>query len=48
MFAPTDDAITALVTALDITAEDLLALPNLADILTYHVVGDLRFEHRPQ
>ena len=39
VFAPTDDAITALVTALDITAEDLLALPNLADILTYHVVG---------
>ncbi len=39
VFAPTDDAITALVTALEITAEDLLALPNLAGILTYHVVG---------
>ena len=39
VFAPTDDAITALVTALDITAEDLLALPNLAEILQYHVVG---------
>ena len=39
VFAPTDDAITALVTALEITAEDLLALPNLAGILTYHAVG---------
>ena len=39
VFAPTDDAITALVTELGITAEDLLALDNLADILTYHVVG---------
>ena len=39
VFAPTDDAIGALVTALEITAEDLLALPNLAEILQYHVVG---------
>ena len=39
VFAPTDDAIGALVEALEITAEDLLALPNLAEILTYHVVG---------
>ena len=39
VFAPTDAAITALVTALDITADELLALPNLADILTYHVLG---------
>ena len=39
VFAPTDDAITALVTELGITADDLLALENLADILTYHVVG---------
>jgi len=39
VFAPTDDAITALVTELGITADDLLALEGLADILTYHVVG---------
>ena len=39
MFAPTDAAITALVEALEITAEDLLALPNLGDILQYHVVA---------
>ena len=39
VFAPTDDAIGALVETLEITAEDLLALPNLAEILTYHVVG---------
>jgi uncharacterized surface protein with fasciclin (FAS1) repeats len=39
VFAPTDDAITALVTELGITADDLLALENLAEILTYHVVG---------
>jgi uncharacterized surface protein with fasciclin (FAS1) repeats len=38
VFAPTDDAITNLVTALGITAEELLALPNLGEILQYHVV----------
>ena len=39
VFAPTDAAFTALVTALDITADDLLAMENLADILQYHVLG---------
>ena len=39
VFAPTDDAIGALVAALEITAEDLLALENLGEILTYHVVA---------
>ncbi|MDA9864318.1 fasciclin domain-containing protein, partial [Flavobacteriales bacterium] len=39
LFAPTDDAVTALVTELGITAEDLLELDGLADILLYHVVG---------
>ena len=39
VFAPTDDAFAALAFALDATAEDLLALPELADILLYHVVG---------
>ena len=34
---PTDAAIVALTEALDITADDLLALPNLGDILQYHV-----------
>ena len=39
VFAPTDEAVVALTEALDITAEELLALPNLGDILSYHVVG---------
>ena len=39
VFAPTDAAITALIEALEITAEDLLALPNLGEILQYHVVA---------
>ncbi len=39
VFAPTDAAVVALTEALEITADDLLALPNLADILKYHVVG---------
>ena len=39
VFAPTDEAIVALTEALEITAEELLALPNLGDILQYHVVG---------
>ena len=39
VLAPTDAAITALIEALEITAEDLLALPNLGDILQYHVVA---------
>ena len=39
VFAPTDSAITVLVEALEITAEDLLALPNLSEILKYHVVA---------
>lgn len=40
VFAPTDAAVVALTEALEITAEDLLALPNLTDILLYHAVGD--------
>ncbi len=39
VFAPTDDAFIALAGALGVSAEDLLALPELADILLYHVVG---------
>ena len=39
VFAPTDAAITALIEALEITAEDLLVLPNLGEILQYHVVA---------
>ena len=39
MFAPTDDAFLTLAGALGATAEDLLALPELTDILLYHVVG---------
>jgi uncharacterized surface protein with fasciclin (FAS1) repeats len=43
VFAPTDDAIVALTEALGITAEDLLALPNLGEILQYHVVAGEAF-----
>ena len=39
VFAPTDDAFLALAEALNASAEDLLALPELADILLYHVIG---------
>lgn len=39
VFAPTDDAFAALLETLDITAEELLANPDLADILLYHVVA---------
>jgi uncharacterized surface protein with fasciclin (FAS1) repeats len=39
VFAPTDDAFTAALTALGITAGDLLASPDLVDILLYHVVA---------
>ncbi|MDZ8119316.1 fasciclin domain-containing protein [Pontiella agarivorans] len=38
VFAPTDDAFAALLTALDITAEELLENPDLGNILLYHVV----------
>jgi transforming growth factor-beta-induced protein len=39
VFAPTDAAFTELLTTLDITAGDLLAHPQLADVLLYHVVS---------
>jgi len=39
VFAPTDAAFNDLLTDLGITAGDLLASPNLEDILLYHVVG---------
>ena len=39
VFAPTDEAFAALATALETDVAGLLALPNLADILTYHVLG---------
>lgn len=38
VFAPTNDAFAALLEELDITAEELLAQPDLANVLTYHVV----------
>jgi uncharacterized surface protein with fasciclin (FAS1) repeats len=38
VFAPTDDAFAAALEALDLTAEELLASPDLGGILTYHVV----------
>lgn len=39
VFAPTDQAFSDLATALGTDVNGLLALPNLADILTYHVLG---------
>jgi len=39
VFAPSNDAFDALAADLDVTLTDILALPNLADILLYHVVG---------
>ena len=39
VFAPTDQAFVDLATALNTDVNGLLALPNLADILTYHVIG---------
>jgi len=44
VFAPTDAAFTAALTALGITAADLLASPNLADILLYHVIADAEID----
>ena len=38
VFAPTDQAFTDLANDLGVTLNDILALPNLADILLYHVV----------
>lgn len=39
VFAPDDAAFTALATALGTDINGLLALPNLDDILLYHVLG---------
>ena len=39
VFAPSDDAFAAALDSLGLTADELLASPDLADILTYHVVA---------
>eukprot|EP00931_Biecheleriopsis_adriatica_P098514 TRINITY_DN7249_c0_g1_i2.p1 TRINITY_DN7249_c0_g1~~TRINITY_DN7249_c0_g1_i2.p1 ORF type:complete len:283 (-),score=66.64 TRINITY_DN7249_c0_g1_i2:11-859(-) len=39
LFAPTDAAFAALLGTLDVTKEELLAFPNLADILKYHIIS---------
>jgi len=39
VFAPTNAAFEKLLTELDITADELLAQPDLAKVLTYHVVS---------
>ncbi len=44
VFAPTDAAFGALLAKLDVTAEELLADPELASILLYHVVGGELYE----
>merc|ERR1712003_126329 len=40
VFAPTDAAFTALLEALNVTKEELLAREDLATILLYHVISD--------
>jgi transforming growth factor-beta-induced protein len=40
VFAPTNDAFAAALTALHLTQEQLLASPDLASILTYHVLPE--------
>ncbi|MGD9255498.1 MAG: fasciclin domain-containing protein, partial [Chromatiales bacterium] len=44
VFAPTDAAFESLLADLGITAGDLLADPNLTDILLYHVIPDLEID----
>jgi len=44
VFAPTDAAFAALLADLGISAADLLASPNLSDILLYHVVPDAEID----
>ena len=44
VFAPTDAAFTALLDDLGLTAGDLLASPNLTDILLYHVLADVEID----
>jgi transforming growth factor-beta-induced protein len=39
VFAPTNDAFAALLSDLNITAEELLAHPQLSEVLLYHVVS---------
>jgi transforming growth factor-beta-induced protein len=39
VFAPTNDAFVELITALDITPDELMAQPDLAKVLLYHVVS---------
>jgi transforming growth factor-beta-induced protein len=41
VFAPDDAAFTAIASALGTNIAGLLALPNLTDILTYHVLGSV-------
>tara|TARA_B100001287_G_scaffold254379_1_gene237768 strand:- start:902 stop:2452 length:1551 start_codon:yes stop_codon:yes gene_type:complete len=41
VFAPTDEAFTNIATALGTDINGLLALPNLTDILTYHVLSSV-------
>lgn len=44
VFAPTDAAFETALTDLGITADELLAAPNLADILLYHVIADAEID----
>lgn len=41
VFAPTNEAFSSLASALGTDINGLLALPNLADVLTYHVIAGL-------
>lgn len=44
VFAPTDNAFITLASQLNVEVEDLLELPNLADILLYHVLPEVVLE----
>lgn len=44
VFAPTDNAFIALASLMNIEVEDLLELPNLAEIILYHVLTEVYLE----
>ena len=46
VFAPTNQAFTDLATALNTDINGLLALPNLADVLLYHVLDEAVFSNQ--
>ena len=47
LFAPTDGAVVGLLDTFGLTAEEFLAAPELAPILSYHVLDGVVFQRRP-